>query len=58
MGRTRYVSSAAILSDGRVGLIVNVEEIAMLIQKAHNYYQSSMDAVAATAPPSFTETRT
>jgi len=53
MGRTRYVSGAAILSDGRVGLIVNVDEIAMLIQKAHNYYQGSMDASSS----SFTEAR-
>ncbi len=28
LGRTKYISGAAILADGRVGLIINVEEIA------------------------------
>jgi two-component system chemotaxis sensor kinase CheA len=31
--RTRFISGAAILSDGRVGLILNVEEIATLMQR-------------------------
>ena len=39
MGSTRFMSGAAILSDGRVGLILNVEEIAMLIHKARNFFQ-------------------
>src|SRR3990172_4748184 len=38
MGSTRFMSGAAILSDGRVGLILNVEEIAMLIHKARNFF--------------------
>jgi two-component system chemotaxis sensor kinase CheA len=39
IGQVRYISGAAILSDGRVGLIVNVEEIAALVvDKRHRGY--------------------
>ncbi len=46
MGRARFMSGAAILSDGRVGLILNVEEIAMLIHKAHDFFHERGGTVA------------
>ena len=49
MGPTRFISGAAILSDGRVGLILNVEEIAMLIRKAHDFFHERGGASAPAA---------
>jgi two-component system chemotaxis sensor kinase CheA len=46
MGGARFMSGAAILSDGRVGLILNVEEIAMLIHKAHDFFHERGGTVA------------
>jgi two-component system chemotaxis sensor kinase CheA len=46
MGRARFMSGAAILSDGHVGLILNVEEIAMLIHKAHNFFHERAGGMA------------
>ncbi len=46
MGRARFMSGAAILSDGRVGLILNVEEIAMLIHKPHDFFHERGGTVA------------
>ncbi|HUK66234.1 MAG TPA: chemotaxis protein CheA [Anaeromyxobacteraceae bacterium] len=48
LGRTRFLSGAAILSDGQVGLILNVDEMAGLIHKSVNYFR---DHGAAIAPP-------
>jgi two-component system chemotaxis sensor kinase CheA len=45
MGPARFVSGAAILSDGRVGLILNVEEIAMLIHKSHDFFHEHGEAI-------------
>ena len=40
-----FVTGAAILSDGRVGLILNVEEIAMLIHKSHDFFHEHGEAL-------------
>jgi two-component system, chemotaxis family, sensor kinase CheA len=48
MGRTHYLAGAAILSDGQVGLILNVDEMAGLIHKSVNYFR---DRTAALPPP-------
>ncbi len=45
MGQARFMSGAAILSDGRVGLILNVEEIAMLIHKSHDFFHEHGQAL-------------
>ena len=50
LGPTRFVSGAAILSDGRVGLILNVEEIAGLLQGTRGLQARA--APAAAEPPS------
>ncbi len=38
MGGARFLSGAAILSDGRVGLILNVDEMAGLVQRSVDYF--------------------
>jgi two-component system, chemotaxis family, sensor kinase CheA len=48
MGEVKYVSGAAILADGRVGLIINVEEIASsTIDKRHRGFAKDGGAAAA-----------
>ncbi|HEX7488224.1 MAG TPA: chemotaxis protein CheA, partial [Anaeromyxobacteraceae bacterium] len=39
LGNTRFLSGAAILSDGRVGLILNVEEIATLFHRSRDFFR-------------------
>ena len=39
LGSTRFLSGAAILSDGRVGLILNVEEIATLFHRSRDFFR-------------------
>ncbi len=48
LGRTQFISGAAILSDGRVGLILNVEEIAGLVHRSREYLR---ERVAQSSPP-------
>ncbi|MFL5271872.1 MAG: chemotaxis protein CheA [Anaeromyxobacteraceae bacterium] len=50
MGDTRFMSGAAILSDGRVGLILNVEEIATLMHKSRDFFHERGGAMPP--PPS------
>jgi two-component system chemotaxis sensor kinase CheA len=50
MGPAQFVSGAAILSDGRVGLILNVEEIAMLIHKSHDFFHEHGEALLPSVP--------
>jgi two-component system chemotaxis sensor kinase CheA len=48
IGEVKYISGAAVLADGRVGLIVNVEEIAALtLDKRHRGFAKDGKAVAA-----------
>ena len=47
LGPTRYLSGAAILADGRVGLIVNVEEIAGNIVERRQWTANESTLVAA-----------
>jgi two-component system, chemotaxis family, sensor kinase CheA len=47
LGPTRYLSGAAILADGRVGLIVNVEEIAGTIVERRQWTANESSAVAS-----------
>jgi two-component system, chemotaxis family, sensor kinase CheA len=47
LGPTRYLSGAAILADGRVGLIVNVEEIARTIVERPHWTTNESTIVAA-----------
>ena len=49
LGRTRYLAGAAILSDGQVGLILNVDEMAGLVQKSVNYFRDRGEALVAPA---------
>jgi two-component system chemotaxis sensor kinase CheA len=49
LGRTRYISGAAILADGRVGLIVNVEEIAGTTIERRQWTSSDAGMSAAVA---------
>jgi two-component system chemotaxis sensor kinase CheA len=44
IGRARFLSGAAILSDGRVGLILNVDEMATLVHKSVDYFAAQADA--------------
>ena len=48
--RTRFLSGAAILSDGRVGLILNVEEIARLVQRARDSFHQHPPAARVGLP--------
>jgi two-component system chemotaxis sensor kinase CheA len=54
LGSTRFLSGAAILSDGHVGHILNVEEIATLVHKSkdffHEHAPASLPATPATPP--------
>jgi two-component system, chemotaxis family, sensor kinase CheA len=48
VGEVKFISGAAVLADGRVGLIVNVEEIAALtLDKRHRGFAKDGKAVAA-----------
>jgi two-component system chemotaxis sensor kinase CheA len=47
LGSNRFMSGAAILSDGRVGLILNVEEIATLVQKSRDFFHDRGAALEA-----------
>jgi two-component system chemotaxis sensor kinase CheA len=48
VGEVKYISGAAVLADGRVGLIVNVEEIvARTLEKRHRGFAKDGKAVAA-----------
>jgi len=48
MGQVRFISGAAILSDGRVGLIVNIEEIASsTLDKRHRGFSQDGKVAAA-----------
>jgi two-component system chemotaxis sensor kinase CheA len=48
MGEVRFISGAAILADGRVGLIVNVEEIASsTLDKRHRGFAADGGSAAA-----------
>jgi two-component system chemotaxis sensor kinase CheA len=48
MGQVKFISGAAILADGRVGLIVNVEEIASsTLDKRHRSFSKDGGIVAA-----------
>jgi two-component system chemotaxis sensor kinase CheA len=48
--RTPFVSGAAILADGRVGLILNVEEIAGLVAKKGQRHALDGGGAATAAP--------
>jgi two-component system chemotaxis sensor kinase CheA len=50
LGSNRFMSGAAILSDGRVGLILNVEEIATLVQKSRDFLHDRGAALEAALP--------
>ena len=50
LGSNRFMSGAAILSDGRVGLILNVEEIATLVQKSRDFFHDRGAALEAALP--------
>jgi two-component system, chemotaxis family, sensor kinase CheA len=50
MGDTRFMSGAAILSDGRVGLILNVEEIATLMHKSRDFFHERGGAMPPPPP--------
>jgi len=39
LGSTRFLSGAAILSDGHVGLILNVEEITTLVHRSKDFFR-------------------
>jgi two-component system chemotaxis sensor kinase CheA len=47
--KTRFMSGAAILSDGRVGLILNVEEIAATMHRSRDIYPRASALQEATA---------
>jgi two-component system chemotaxis sensor kinase CheA len=49
LGRTKYISGAAILADGRVGLIINVEEIAGTTIERRQWTNSDAGVSAAVA---------
>jgi two-component system chemotaxis sensor kinase CheA len=49
LGSTRFLSGAAILSDGHVGLILNVEEIATLVHKSKDFFREHGPALPAAA---------
>ena len=57
LGATRFLSGAAILADGRVGLIINVEEIAGTTVERRQWCEPRRSAPAATARESRRETR-
>jgi two-component system chemotaxis sensor kinase CheA len=50
MGKTRFLSGAAILSDGHVGLILNVEEIATLFHRSRDFFHERGEALPAALP--------
>jgi two-component system, chemotaxis family, sensor kinase CheA len=50
LGSTRFLSGAAILSDGQVGLILNVEEIATLVHKSKAFFHEHGPAALPAAP--------
>jgi two-component system, chemotaxis family, sensor kinase CheA len=50
MGDTRFMSGAAILSDGRVGLILNVEEIATLMHRSRDFFHERGGAMPPPPP--------
>jgi two-component system chemotaxis sensor kinase CheA len=50
MGDTRFMSGAAILSDGRVGLILNVEEIATVMHKSRDFFHERGGAMPPPRP--------
>jgi two-component system chemotaxis sensor kinase CheA len=50
MGDTRFMSGAAILSDGRVGLILNVDEIATLVHKSRDFFHERSGVVPPPPP--------
>jgi two-component system chemotaxis sensor kinase CheA len=52
MGEARFMSGAAILSDGRVGLILNVEEIATLVHKSRDFFHERGGALPPPQNPS------
>jgi chemotaxis protein histidine kinase CheA len=48
MGDVKFISGAAVLADGRVGLIVNVEEIASsTLDKRHRAFTKDGGTAAA-----------
>jgi two-component system chemotaxis sensor kinase CheA len=49
--RTPYVTGAAILADGRVGLILNVEEIAQLVERKPHGVAADAGAGSLAAEP-------
>ncbi|HET9598378.1 MAG TPA: chemotaxis protein CheA, partial [Anaeromyxobacteraceae bacterium] len=55
LGSTRFLSGAAILSDGHVGLILNVEEIATLVHKSKDFFHEHGPAPLPAAPAAPTE---
>jgi two-component system, chemotaxis family, sensor kinase CheA len=49
LGRTKYISGAAILADGRVGLIINVEEVAGTTVERRQWTSSDVGVSSAVA---------
>jgi two-component system, chemotaxis family, sensor kinase CheA len=48
MGQVKFISGAAILADGRVGLIVNIEEVASsTLDKRHRGFSRDGGVAAA-----------
>jgi two-component system, chemotaxis family, sensor kinase CheA len=50
LGKTRFISGAAILSDGHVGLILNVEEIATLVHRSKDFFHEHGSAPMPATP--------